>query len=128
MFPMCPRFTLWGRVLLPLAAFALTCAAAEKPAPEVKSPLPDQREIWVPSDQLARILARFPNAVVLSREQYATLVRDANLDRKAKPGAPRRVAFTAARYQARLVGKVVQVTAALTVNVLSDEWSQVPLE
>ena len=89
---------------------------------------PDQREVWVPANRLKDILAKHPNAVVLSREQYETLVRDAALDKKPAPAAPRRAALTEAKYQARLAGKVVQVTAALTVKVLADEWAQVPLD
>ncbi len=82
----------------------------------------------MPANKLKDILAKHPNAVVLSREQYETLVRDAALDKKPAPAAPRRAALTEAKYQARLVGKVVQVTAALTVKVLADEWAQVPLD
>ena len=89
---------------------------------------PDLRELWVPANRLKDILAKFPNAVVLSREQYEALVRDAALDKKPAPVAPRRAALTAAKYQARLAGKVVQVTAVLTVKVLADEWAQVPLD
>jgi len=111
-----------------LAALALACAAADQPGAKVEPPPPNQRELWVPSNQLAPILEKYPNAVVLSREQYSTLLRDANLDQTAQPSAPRRVALTAARYQARLAGKVVQVTGELTANVLSDEWAQVPLD
>ncbi len=106
----------------------MACAAADKPGAKVEPAPPNQRELWVPSNQLAAILEKYPNAVVLSREQYSTLLRDATLDRTAKPSAPRRAALTAARYQARLAGKVVQVTAELTANVLSDEWAQVPLD
>jgi len=127
-FPMStlPRFL--GCSVLSLAALALACAAADKPGAKVEPPPPNQRELWVPSNQLAAVLEKYPNAVVLSREQYSTLLRDANLDRTVKPSAPRRVALTAARYQARLAGKVVQVTGELIANVLSDEWAQVPLD
>src|SRR4051794_28823735 len=113
-----------GRAFALMAVTTLASVAAEKPASAPpKSDVPNQREIWVPSNQLAKVLAQHPNAVVLSREQYTALLRDAKIDHKAKPVAPRRVALTAARYQARLVGKVVQVTGTLTVNLLSDEWA-----
>jgi tetratricopeptide (TPR) repeat protein len=82
----------------------------------------------VPADQLKGILEKYPNAVVLSREQYETLLRDATVDPKKQLLAPRRAALTAAKYQARIVGKIAQVTAELTVNVLSEEWSHVALE
>ena len=43
---------------------------------------PDQREVWVPANKLKEILAKHPNAVVLSREQYEALVRDAAMEKK----------------------------------------------
>ena len=82
----------------------------------------------MPANRLKDILAKYPNAVVLSREQYETLVRDAALDKRPAPAAPRRAALTEAKYQARLAGKVVQVTGTLTVRVLADDWAQVPLD
>ncbi len=111
-------------VVLTLVAAVMIRAAAEEPA---KPAAPDQGEVWVPTNQLKGILAKHPNAVVLSREQYETLLRDATLDRKAAPVAPRRAALTTAKYEARIVGKVAQVTATLTVQVLSEEWSQIGL-
>ena len=82
----------------------------------------------MPADKLNVVLEKYPNAVVLSREQYEALVRDAALDKKPAPSAPRRAALTGAKFQARLAGKVVEVTAVLAVNVLGDEWAQVPLD
>src|SRR4051812_14077857 len=123
--------TLWRHALFLAIAGGPATAAEQKSAPGATPPpqpvAPEQREIWVPWKQLAEVLDEYPNAVVLSREQYTALLRDAALDRHAKPVAPRRAALTAAKYEARLTGKVVQVTAVFTVNVLSDEWSQVPL-
>src|ERR1700742_2494554 len=92
-----PRFL--GCSVLALAALASACAAADKPGAKAEPMPPNQRELWVPSNQLATILEKYPNAVVLSREQYSTLLRDANLDRTVNPSAPRRVALTAAHYQ-----------------------------
>ena len=73
------------------------------------------------------MLAKYPNAVMLSREQYESLVREAGQVRNSPPAAPRRAALTSANYQARVAGKVAQVTATYMVNVLSDEWAQLPL-
>ncbi len=116
--------------MLCLLAALFTCAgiASEPAAKSAEQAQPDQREVWVPANRLKDILVKHPNAVVLSREQYETLVRDAALDKNPAPAAPRRAALTEAKYQARLVGKVVQITAALTVKVLADDWAQVPLD
>ena len=110
-----------------LAVLLGASAWAEKPAPPANAVPPDRREVWVPTHQLKNILAKYPNAVVLSREQYETLLRDAKLGDKKKPVLPRSAAFTSAKYQARPAGKVVEVTATLSVNVLTDEWAQVVL-
>src|SRR5262245_43260387 len=91
-----------GRAFLLLLVATFSSEAADKPKPESKPEVPNEREIWVPSNQLAKVLAQHPNAVVLSREQYEALLRDAKIDRKTKPAAPRRAALTAARYEARL--------------------------
>ena len=112
-----------------MMALALSANVVAAPAiPPAPTTQPDQREVWVPADRMKAILAEHPNAVVLSREQYETLVRAAALDKKPAPAPPRRAALTEAKYQARLAGKVVQVTAALTVKVLADDWAQVPLD
>src|SRR5437762_1294596 len=80
--------------------------------------LPDRREIWVPADQLDLVLKKNPKAVLLSREEYEMLLRDAKRGTNPAPEPPRPAAFTAARYDAQIDGKVVQVLAQLTVNVL----------
>ncbi len=108
--------------ILILALIALTSALASEPTP------PDRREIWIPADQLDSILRKNPKAVLLSREQYEALLRDAKRNAKPAPEAPQRATLTSARYQAQLDGKVVQVVAEFSVNVLSDQWAQVPFD
>jgi hypothetical protein len=107
--------------------FTTVVRAAEPAGEGVVSGGPEQREMWVPANRLKEILAKYPNAVVLSREQYETLVNDASEEKKPEKTAPRRAALTEARYEGRIAGKVVQVTAVLTVQVLEKEWAEVPL-
>jgi hypothetical protein len=89
--------------------------------------VPDRRELWVPFDQLGRTLAD-RKAVVLSREQYSALLRDAGLDKTAKPSPPRDAAVISANYTATLDGKVALIALELRVHVLTDGWAQVPLD
>ena len=119
----------WFALALGFASLSLARAAepAKPSTPVAPSRLPDRRELWVPADQLKDILAKHPNAVVLSREQYNTLLRDAGLEREAGKPAPRTVTFAAAKYAGRIEGKVLSVTAEFTVQVLTDEWAQLPL-
>jgi hypothetical protein len=110
-------------------ALCLLCPSighSAPPAPDSEV-LPDQREVWTPTDQLKQVLAKYPNAVALTREQYESLMREAGQVRKSPPSAPRRATLSSANYQARVTGKVAQVTATYLVNVLSDEWAQLPL-
>jgi len=109
-----------------LGAVCLLAPVVAHSAPEPDSS-PERREVWTPTDQLKEVLAKYPNAVVLSREQYESLIREAGQVRKAAPKAPRRAVLTSADYQAHVAGKVAQVTGTFTVNVLSDEWAQLPL-
>jgi len=103
------------------AAIFLSTVRGEDPAP------PDRRELWVPSDQLATILKKHPRAVLLTREQYATLLRDAERDPKAAPAAPRAAVLGTARYEARAEGAVLQVTGTLPFTVNTDAWAMIGL-
>ena len=106
------------------AVFGFTgLLAAADDAPKV----PDRSEIMVPSSQLNVVLAKYPRAVLLSRDQYETLLRDAT--KTLAPGVepPLRAVLASARYNGELNGEVLDVQAEFTVNVLSDKWAEVPL-
>ncbi|MBL9132060.1 MAG: hypothetical protein JNG86_12730, partial [Verrucomicrobiaceae bacterium] len=62
-------------LLSALSALSALCAAAEPAAPT-------RTELWIPTDQLDVILKKHPKAVLLTKEQYDTLIRDAG---KSKP-------------------------------------------
>ncbi|MES2571813.1 MAG: hypothetical protein V4710_17390, partial [Verrucomicrobiota bacterium] len=64
------------------------------------APVPDRRELWVPSDQLKEVLAKNPKAILLSREQYETLTRDAGRVMKQLEEPPRKCTLGSARYTA----------------------------
>lgn len=91
------------------------------------SPVPARRELWVPTQDLKTVLAKNPRAVLLTREQYETLLRDAKKNLPAAPEPPRRAVLASARYTAEISGDVADVQAEFTVNVLSDNWAEVPL-
>jgi len=92
------------------------------------APPPDQREVWVPTDQLERVLKKYPKAVMVTREQYDTLLRDTERTPEKKPQPPRDAVLSAATYHARVDGHVLRVEAEWTVQVLSDKWATVPVE
>ena len=95
--------------------------AADTPKP------PDRREIYIPANDLAAVLAEHPRAVMLTREQYETLLRDAKKTLAPAPKPPMRAVLSDARYNARLSDDLADVQAEFTVDVLSDEWAEVPL-
>ena len=88
---------------------------------------PESPEIWVPSTELKVILSKNPSAVLLTRDQYQGLMRDAG--KTVVPGKepPQRAVLTSAKYTGELNGDVIDVHAEFTVNVLSDNWAEVPL-
>jgi hypothetical protein len=109
------------RSLLP-AICAAACIAAEPAGPTP----PDRRELWVPVDKVARILGK--KAMLLTREQYETLLRDAGIARPPKLEAPAGMTFSNAILRAVPDGKVVAIHAEVIVNVLRDGWTELPLE
>jgi hypothetical protein len=109
------------------AALLLAAATPHAKADETPKPPPDRREIFVPIRDLETVLASHPRAVLLSREQYETLLRDAKKILAPAPEPPQRAVLAAAHYIAELNGDVADVQAEFTVNVLSEKWAEVPL-
>src|SRR5476649_1842774 len=92
------------------AALLLAVATATAKADDEPKP-PDRREISVPIRDLETVLASHPRAVLLSREQYETLLRDAKKILAPAPEPPQRAVLAAARYTAELNGDVADVQA-----------------
>src|SRR4030095_11614339 len=96
------------RMLLPRAlcflfAACLGHAAEEKTAeanPIDAATPPDRRELWVPMNKLGDVLTD-EKAVLLTREQYNTLLRDAGLEKPKPVPPPRDAVITAEKYSAK---------------------------
>ncbi len=101
---------------------AQNAAAAERPT---DTP-PDRRELWVPMDKLGSVIAA-EKAVILSREQYETLLRDSGVDKPLPILPPRAAALTSTNYTAKIDGKTAVITADVRVTVLGDAWAEIPL-
>ncbi len=97
-------------------------ARAEPAAPKP----PDRRELWVPVDKLGHVLDK--NAVLLTREQYEALLRDAEREKKPESEAPVAAAISSAEFRAVPDGKTAVIHAELRVNVLRNGWSSLPLD
>lgn len=89
---------------------------------------PTRQELWVPTNELDTILKAHPNAVMLSPEQYATLIRDAG---KTKPEDDPRlaplpiIAIQGLRLDGKLEPGAASVTlhGELTLQLPSKEWA-----
>ncbi len=111
----------WQRTAALTAFFLSALLYADEPTP------PDRREIWVPTDQLSTVLGINPNAVLLSREQYETLLREAQTEKPEVPPAPREAVLASANYAGKIDEDVLSVSGVLSVQVLTDEWTKLPL-
>ncbi len=115
---------------------AAVALAEDKPAAPAGSPPLLLNEVWVPASALDPILARYPRAVSLGRDQLFTLLHDAHA---ADPAAvdpatapPEHAMLRQARFEGRLIagpeGEIqVRVNAELEVEAFSDAWSEIPL-
>lgn len=110
-------------ILCVLFILSLSAVAEEKPAPRA----PDRTELWVPSDELARVLEKNKNAVLFTPDQYNALVRDAG---KLKPDEATTPPPTDAVVESiRLKGRVldgesgVRLSGEITAKALAKEWS-----
>ena len=100
-------------------------AAASGPA-RPSSPPPDRRELWVPAEALKSVLAKNPKAVLLSREQYELLLRDATAGQKTPPQPPVPAVLTSATYTGAVEQNTLQLHGELQVDVFSDRWTEIP--
>jgi hypothetical protein len=80
----------------------------------------------VPADKIAKVLGL--KSVLLSREQYDTLLRDAGVDKPSKPVPPADAVLSSAVWRAVPDGKTAVIHAELIVNVLGDDWCELPLD
>ncbi|MES2706425.1 MAG: hypothetical protein V4726_07465 [Verrucomicrobiota bacterium] len=124
---MSPRFRhlgpLPGLLLLTLAACLGAVTSHAAPAPT-----PDARELWVPRKNLAEALKSSSRSIVLTAEQFASLLRD-SLPRPASEtvAPPVPAVLTEARYEGTPGERFVTFHAEFTVECLTPDWTQVPL-
>ena len=67
-----------------LAPGIFTLAFIFHPTPFIIAAEPTRQELWVPTKNLDTVLEEHPNAVMLSPEQYETLIRDAGKTQAAE--------------------------------------------
>jgi len=93
---------------------------------------PTRKELWVPSEHLNQVLKEHPSAVLLSPEQYDTLIRDAGKvkpveDPKNKPPVDLVVESLHLKGKLQPEAETIRLTGTLTVFSTSEDWTQTEL-
>jgi tetratricopeptide (TPR) repeat protein len=88
---------------------------------------PTRQELWVPTNQLDTVLKSHPNAVLLSPEQYETLIRDAGKTQVAedpKLAPPKLIAIEGLKLEGKVEPGAASVTlrGEITLQLPSKEW------
>lgn len=102
-----------------LALASLSLHAADR--------VPERRELWVPAKNIENVLKQHPNAVLLDREQYDALIRDAG---RMKPDAadqpPVGAVIEGVKMDVSLTrgDAFAKLTAKITIRHLTDGWVQ----
>ncbi|WP_395749421.1 hypothetical protein [Prosthecobacter sp.] len=111
------------RPLLAILAFILHLSSF------ILSAEPPRQELWVPTQSLETVLKSYPNAVLLSPEQYAILIRDAgktkpedNPDPKLAP--PKLIAIESLRLDGKVApgAATVILRGELSLQLPSKDW------
>ena len=110
-----------------LAPGIFTLAFIFHPTPFIIAAEPTRQELWVPTKNLDTVLEEHPNAVMLSPEQYETLIRDAGKTQAAedpKLTPPKIIAIEGLRLEGKAEpgAASVQLRGELTLQLPSKEW------
>ena len=105
-----------GAVLL-----ALTCCFPIA-AQEVEA-----RRVFVPVEDLDTVIARDQRGVLLPRDEFLKLYRDAQKNAPTKATAPVGAVISGATYSAKFEGEQLIVEATIKIIQLADSWQALPL-
>ncbi|MCX7422821.1 MAG: hypothetical protein NT013_25235, partial [Planctomycetia bacterium] len=100
--------------------------AQEKPADQGLDDV-GMRRVFVPVDDLDALIARDQRGVLLPKEEFLKLYRDARKNVPADNKAPVGVVVSGATYSARFDGEQLLVTAEIKLAQLHDSWQAIPL-
>ena len=101
-------------------------AAQEKPADNGLDDV-GMRRVFVPLDDLDALIARDQRGVLLPKDEFLKLYRDAQKNVSADRKAPVGVVVSGATYSARFDGEQLLVTAEIKLAQLHDSWQAIPL-
>lgn len=115
-----------GALACAVLACSVILAAPLQAEDDPRAPETTRRELWVPAKDLKEVLKNHPNAVVLDREQYMALIRDAGrvgpLKEQVSPiGAVIEEVKVTARVPADM--RMATITYEFHIRNLRDGWS-----
>ncbi|MDB6117732.1 MAG: hypothetical protein JWO08_1513, partial [Verrucomicrobiaceae bacterium] len=115
----------WRLLGLSILALASVCAE-DKPGVEVAT----RHELWVPTQHWQSMLAKHPNAVMLSPEQYEALVLDAGKVKAVPPdeNLPARAVVESLHFKADATDESsehLKLEGEMVINCFTDEWTEI---
>lgn len=87
----------------------------------------DARRVFVPVEDLDTIIAKDQRGVLLPREEFFKLYRDAQKNAPAKTTAPVGAVISGATYSAKFDGEQLVVEATIKISQLGESWQALPL-
>ncbi|MDA1015345.1 MAG: PDZ domain-containing protein [Planctomycetota bacterium] len=100
---------------------------APGPAAEKTAKLPPERIIYVPFKDLKKVYEQPDAMIVLPRQEYMNLLKQANAARETGLRKTVRAVISQAEYVATVQKDQAQINAKYTVQVFGEGWAEVPL-
>lgn len=114
------RPTAFGRAIV-TTVLALTCWFSTA-AQDVEA-----RRVFVPVEDLDTIIAKDQRGVLLPRDEFLKLYRDAQKNKPTTTTAPVGAVISGATYSAKFEGEQLVVEATIKISQLADAWQGLPL-
>lgn len=109
-------------LLLFLALAMLPLLAQEK-----TETLPTERVIYIPYQQLEKLIQKTETGIYLPYKDYQKLMEEVDRARRLPPELPALVMISNVNYQGKVVGDFLEINASYTLNVLQKGWHGVTL-
>lgn len=113
-------------VVLLLSLFACDFSTAFAQGKEELDQLP-MRRVFVPVDDLDALIARDQRGVLLPKDEFLKLYRDAQKNAPSDKSAPVGAIVSGATYSARFDGEQLLVTAEIKLSQFHDTWLAIAL-
>ena len=86
-----------------------------------------ERRVFVPAEDLDTVIAKDQRGVLLPRDEFLKLYRDAQKNAPMKTTAPIGAVISGATYSAKFEGEQLVVEAAIKISQFADSWQALPL-